>query len=97
MLEGSPMESHHNGGFQTWPAFQLINIINLLFNINIMIIILSIKEVLWRAITIEDSRLGLPLYSPAIINFGPWENILREEEPDGYFTKKKTRGRYRIP
>ena len=86
MLEGSPMESHHNGGFQTWPAFQLINIINLLFNINIMIIILRIKEVLWRAITIEDSRLGLPLYSPAIINFGPWENILREEEPDGYFT-----------
>ena len=91
MLEGSPMESHHNGGFQTWPAFQLINIINLLFNINIiitiiMIIILSIKEVLWRAITIEDSRLGLPLYSPAIINFGPWENILRGEEPDGYFT-----------
>ena len=80
------MESHHNGGFQTWPAFQLINIINLLFNINIMIIILSIKEVLWRAITIEDSRLGLPLYSPAIINFGPWENILTEEEPDGYFT-----------
>ena len=86
MLEGSPMESHHNGGFQTWPAFQLINIINLLFNINIMIIILSIKEVLWRAITIEDSRLGLPLYSPAIINFGPWENILREEDPDGYLT-----------
>ena len=80
------MESHHNGGFQTWPAFQLINIINLLFNINIMIIILSIKEVLWRAITIEDSRLGLPLYSPAIINFGPWENILREEDPDGYLT-----------
>ena len=85
------MESHHNGGFQTClPAFQLINIINLLFNINIimiiMIIILRIKEVLWRAITIEDSRLGLPLYSPAIINFGPWENILREEEPDGYFT-----------
>ena len=85
------MESHHNGGFQTWPAFQLINIINLLFNINIiiiitMIIILSIKEVLWRAITIEDSRLGLTLYSPAIINFGPWENILRGEEPDGYFT-----------
>ena len=82
------MESHHNGGFQTWPAFQLIN---LFFNINIiitiiMIIILSIKEVLWRAITIEDSRLGLPLYSPAIINFGPWENILREEELDGYFT-----------
>ena len=88
MLEGSPMESHHNGGFQTWPAFQLINIINLLFNINIiiMIIILRIKEVLWRAITIEDSRLGLPLYSPAIINFGPWENILRGEEPDSYFT-----------
>ena len=80
------MESHHNGGFQTWPAFQLINIINLLFNINIMIIILSIKEVLWRAITIEDSRLGLPLYSPAIINFGPWENILRGEDPDGYLT-----------
>ena len=85
------MESHHNGGFQTWPAFQLINIINLLFNINIiiiiiMIIILSIKEVLWRAITIEDSRLGLPLYSPAIINFGPWENILREEESDGNLT-----------
>ena len=80
------MEGHHNGGFQTWPAFQLINIINLLFNINIMIIILSIKEVLWRAITIEDSRLGLPLYSPAIINFGPWENILREEDPDGYLT-----------
>ena len=23
MVEGSPMESHHNRGFQTWPAFVL--------------------------------------------------------------------------
>ena len=76
-------------GIPDMACFSTHNIINLLFNINIMIIILSIKEVLWRAITIEDSRLGLPLYSPAIINFGPWENILREQEPDGFFTSKK--------